>query len=207
MNVNAVLVMTSAVCLLTLFLNFGPTLGVREESALKWLSALGPIIAIGLFVVAFLQFDLTRQSAERQQRAYLGVSNHQISNTGLNQSPLFHVVIKNFGLTPAFKVRYWVTGVLKPYPPSSLDDVEFRPAKLPLFPTDTIDLIFSSDPLTPQQFAAVQDGASRIYVYGRVQYFDAFNVERNTRFRLQFGGKALIDIGRMAWTDSGNEAD
>jgi len=86
MNINAILVLTSAACLLTLFLNLGPTLSVREERAIKWLSAIGPFIAIGLFAVAYLQFDLNRQSSERQQRAYLGVSYTPIQR--LSEKPL-----------------------------------------------------------------------------------------------------------------------
>ena len=74
--------------------------------------ALGAVIATLLAtgaaaLAAWQTVSTMRHTAERQLRAYLGMSEGVIENFAVNTRPRVRLVVKNFGQTPAKRFRYW----------------------------------------------------------------------------------------------------
>jgi hypothetical protein len=62
-------------------------------------------------------------------------------------------------------------------------------------------------PLDAEAVATIRDGSAyRLYVWGEVRYFDIFNIERVTKFRLMQGGPNFRP-GKLEICEEGNEAD
>jgi hypothetical protein len=181
-------------------------------------------LTILLVIAAFLQFialiwqavvlkgalSLSKDTAQRQLRAYIGVSS--ASMRMINKNTLAIVVcIKNFGKTPALKVRHFIDHKMGKYPlrvtlekPTKSD----ADANAVIFPTieswaqDAVDL--SKEPIV--------EGMT-LFVYGHIIYEDVFGHERWTKFLYLFpapnvevplviGSEYLLTINF-----DGNEAD
>ena len=147
-------------------------------------------------------------TAHRQLRAYLNVSEAGIKTVdGIMTA---HVIIKNFGQTPAYRVVQWVgivgTNVedLSPQftnPGDSIDQScgvigpgSTREFKIPLL-----------DKITPQKIVSLKEEKAVIYVYGEISYLDTFNICHTTKYRLFHKGDA-VGTSRLAETNEGNEA-
>jgi hypothetical protein len=62
-------------------------------------------------------------------------------------------------------------------------------------------------PLDAEAVATIKDGSAyRLYVWGEVRYFDIFDIERVTKFRLMQGGENFRP-GKLEICEEGNEAD
>jgi hypothetical protein len=134
------------------------------------------------------QSALLQDSAQRQLRAYVGVSRVRL-NLQDKLLPVGLVEIQNFGKTPAYKVRHWTGIGVQPYPPIG-----------PLPPSTATSFSVAVIHPNVKNVGAVElgkrlpDGAPigtkdlTIYVYGEIAYQDAFAKEHLTKFRFFFGG-------------------
>jgi hypothetical protein len=177
------------------------------------------IAAIASFV-AFLQFGaliatvlIMVFNGRRQLRAY--VFNTQSGIHYLDQ-PLsqVHVVIKNSGQTPAYKLSDWMAIKLTKFPPT-------EPLTLLLPPADESVVKSESDfgpgdafnkvqeiRLSDETKAALRAGTMAIYVYGEIRYRDAFKRRRYTKYRLMYGGDAgARPEGALVACKEGNKAN
>ena len=161
-----------------------------------------------LLVTSFQLFTI-RRNAQRQMRAYLGVLDHKISDVAEGQRPRLQISVKNFGQTPARKVQYWLHSKLDEYPlQNNLPERPFRSERIVLFPTDGTTPTFElADPFNAADMAGLQSGNRRLYVYGQIRYTDAFDHDRNTYFRLMYGGSLNMSLGRLVWAETGNDQD
>ena len=154
-----------------------------------------------LAVFAFAQFGETRRSSERQLRAYIYPDGTYIQLwDDMNPQPLparpgcLHVTVsvKNSGQTPAHGVLHW--GALTVRNVADEDQLE-PPAKLEVVsPANVgagVPLLKStwSGTVSPADIHDIETGVKAIYVYGKVEYLDAFNKRRYTRYRLKYAGK------------------
>src|ERR1700730_1665875 len=80
-------------------------------------------IAVAASVFALLQFFaliatvcIMMCTAKRQLRAYIGVFVKRVPTVVVDTSPSAILSYKNFGQTPANKVRYWCKMIIEPYP-------------------------------------------------------------------------------------------
>ena len=150
-------------------------------------------------------------TARRQLRAYISVDYEQVRDINGNPKPnVIGLAIKNCGQTPAHAVSHWtMSGVvdfpLRPggvLPPPGIPD----PAKVKtvLHPTmhRTVLLPFS---LSDESKEQIRSGKFAFYVWGEVNYLDAFDHPRKTRFCFFLNKEALAQ-NRMAYYESGNEA-
>jgi hypothetical protein len=132
-----------------------------------------------------------KDTTQKQLRAYLGVSECCLKLEPPN-IPEGQVSIKNFGQTPARKVRQWIgiaifpqplVGQL-PEPPEGMQTsvsiispgshhINVAPVKVPIRACDLPSLY------TPEH---------SVYVYGRVAYEDIFENEWSTNYRFFCGG-------------------
>jgi hypothetical protein len=63
-------------------------------------------------------------------------------------------------------------------------------------------------PLSREEYETVLDGKQfAIFLWGRVEYFDAFGIERHLTYRYQLGGAEQFRVGVMHLSPYGNEAD
>jgi hypothetical protein len=135
----------------------------------------------------------------------------EITNTACG--PITYIQIKNSGQTPAYKVVHWGNICVREYPLISN-----------LAPTPTLSLknasvlgpgiystkyLFLSAPLTAQEVSDLRAGTAAIYVYGEINYRDAFGKKRFTKYRLMHHvGQGAIGINTgLIFADEGNEAD
>jgi hypothetical protein len=150
------------------------------------------------------QLAVAQDTENRSLRAYIGISDHKIEDVS-GSNPILRVVIKNFGLTTATNVQYWITSHLDDYPnPTHLTPEPFRPDISVMFPGSVDSPSFSFTKLEEMDTKGINDGTKPLYVYGAIKYTDAFLCHRVTEFRLMYMKPSLTE-GRMAWAPAGNE--
>jgi hypothetical protein len=125
--------------------------------------------------------ELARDTAKQQLRAYVCVVAADIVFAKVDE-PGIEIRIKNCGLTPAYNVSMWSGLAVSTHPlQRSLDKPpeEFGMNQSVLAP-DGFELMHPIFPLGTAQHT--------LYVYGQINYVDAFNDHHTTDFRLLFGG-------------------
>jgi len=135
----------------------------------------------------------------------------EITNTACG--PIVYIQIKNCGQTPAYKVVHWgnicvrefpLTSQLPPTPILALKNASvLGPGIL------STKYLFLPTPLTAQEISDLRAGTAAIYVYGEVDYQDAFGKKRFTKYRIMHHvGQGAIGINAgLTFADEGNEAD
>jgi len=188
----------------------------------KWLVVVGAvqfIALIGQGVVFFLTLRSMSDTAQRQLRAYIGVSESGLKLQPEN-IPEGQVYIKNFGQTPAYNVRQWIAIALLPHPlPTNLPEPpEGFLTSTSLIPSGGhhINVVPVKQPIPADILALLATPELALYVYGRVVYEDIFGKERHTQYRLIYGGREGIRkkttsngilMGLMKFDSAGNKAD
>lgn len=161
--------------------------------------------------------------SERELRAYVFPVDFKVRNfkTALStlspaQNIYAFVRIKNTGQTPAYKVTCQVKMTVGPFPQTdftiSEKEAEFAPTHIG--PGVEISCSPVKDTLLPMQHAkGVIEGGWAIYVFGRIDYVDAFTHPRWTTFRtLARGDQGVMalaegkDVLLLAADEEGNDA-
>lgn len=137
----------------------------------------------------------------RDLRAYVGVSKTLLSFKNPLQ-PKGMVEIKNFGKTPAYKVRHHMAITLGPHPLAiPFPNIPASPSAstFALYPdikhTNSVNLKEPVPVGTP-----IGTIGHTVYVFGEITYEDAFGNEWWTKYRFIFGGPG----GGMFYTDNGS---
>ena len=152
------------------------------HDALAVLTALLVAVTGGLWVATRSLVKGAETTAQRQLRAYVFVEGEERPDhvpiidaiQGMISVPF---VIRNRGLTPAYKMRRWTRVEILPYPLTAPLEMNPISGSVPL------DL----GPSTPVYISAVRkrawstaeingtlSGRLRIYIYGQIDYFDTF---------------------------------
>lgn len=146
-------------------------------------------------------------TAERQLRAYILHNNDEEMDHNGGRIKVT-VRIKNFGQTPAHKLRCWLFMGFYKFPLDvPLDAPDYEKGSLStLGPTGIItQTIELPAALNQAEFNAVLKGEGAIYVSGELYYFDVFNVERSTKFRFVSTGNDFSRC-KLAVCNEGNVA-
>lgn len=174
-------------------------------------SGVGAIIVSSLALIfTFREARASRSQREQELRAYLHISlypERQVSgidnlvkfffhggdpSKGIPQAT-YYVVLENHGQTPAKNVECWRRISIAPYP--NLGDVEFPrqaadesrdgvPSRSSLAPRGKSMLPTGLDTrLTQEEFDAVRQNKSALYLHGWVTYEDVFGKTWKTEFR------------------------
>ena len=135
----------------------------------------------------------TERTAQSQLRAYVSVESGGVQHGIVDGQPGFqvHVVLKNYGVTPAYRFRTWINA------PVILDTgaVPFIGPTVPL--EDRPPSILGPGSLAHMHWnavfpmLAVQDirsGTKAIFVWGGADYIDAFGHPRHFMFRCAMSG-------------------
>ena len=149
------------------------------------------------------------KTAERQLRAYISViATGKIPNSMNPRLPAYQIKIKNTGQTPAYGMKSW-RGI-------GIHELPLVTELKPMGNVTDADPVLGSQceavlpirrvtPFSSEQIASVKVGTHAIYIFGRVEYKDAFGFPHFTDFCLYEidGGP---DAG-LKHTASGNNAD
>jgi hypothetical protein len=168
------------------------------------------LVVAGLVLIGVIQYELFSRSARQQLRAYLLVESAARLGEHTDH-PEFLVVVRNFGQTPAYGVRTWISvtpaerGGYAPLPGPEQGLVEASDAALG--PGGTFELAkrYEVD-WDPEKFEEFLSGRTTMYVYGEVSYRDAFRRRRYTRFRAMYGAEHFR-TGGLSIAARGNESN
>lgn len=181
---------------------------------------IGAITAV-IAIAAIMQWRETRRTAERQLRAYvLNSTATIIDGTNLDPKPFLDrtgqpgmmIEIKNFGQTPAFQLIHWSEMEVSPTareaaikPPASLGKI--HPNVIGPGHTNSKSRWLERS-LSVQEIAGIQNGTYGIYIYGRIEYVDAFGEPRWSNYKLVYTNAAWPPIGnpRLTFCGDGNDA-
>jgi hypothetical protein len=173
--------------------------------------ALLALLQLSIFIVMI-------QTSRRQLRAYVQVHSAKIYNAldGKGGPVAAHIVIKNFGRTPAHKVAYASELAFEKHPPPSatnfiISDKEFSVpsrSKSGLAPGQTEEVVeIARRPgLNEQERRDLVDGQMAIFVYGEIRFTDVFGRAQRTRYRYMLGGPhGVRSGGTLVACEDGNE--
>jgi hypothetical protein len=173
---------------------------------LTWLTGILAGSTVGLWGVTYFTLRHGRETAERQLRAYLSIE-RSIRQDGEIQLPIFGITFKNCGQTPAYAGTFWVDIQIHPMPLKA----ELIPTDRKMIgtfilpPTNTFSVDQLNDDsvasLTEPQIPEFREGNLAYYVFGRLDFIDAFGKARWLKFRSRYafncvakGGLHMLDI-------------
>jgi len=198
------------------------------ERRMVWLT--GALVLVGLIqaLVFFIQArrlretidatrdttDVMRDTAQRQLRAYVFVHKIVVENIFDPDSPVTHIILKNTGLTPAYKLTAWAGMDIREYPLRGpfdflIDPVlpkHILPAKGLLNKYVYTMLRRPRRAISAQEQVALRTTTTALYVFGEISYEDAFTTNWTTTFRFMIGGPAGVrSDGACVVCEDGNE--
>lgn len=180
-------------------------LGIRMNPV----DALMAASTFALFITTAWLVWITREGSRRQLRAYVLVESCKLTKDK-DDSPVVHLVTKNFGQTPAHDVVTWIGTRVDEYPlqselPDPGDAVRAHPSIIGPGSFQESFVTVTRQNWAQWELIRAKEGA--VYVWGRVKYTDAFRKSRTTRFRLMLQGDHAVDNGRFGNCEEGNYAD
>jgi hypothetical protein len=161
----------------------------------------------GLVLVARRQYKTSRA----QLRAYVFVESAELRDLNVGETPSAIISVKNFGETPAYKVKQWSALGYHDYPltapiPKNEKD-EINPER-PLAPSDhftvqaTVKFVMNAETLK-----TLENKGRALFIVGEIFYEDVFHYQRWTRYCLFCGGPQGIRGGAFSAYEKYNEAD
>ncbi len=173
-------------------------------------------IVLGLFTVSLAGSTQelvreTRQTGERQLRAYISITPKNVMNWKLNTVTNrvgFEFEIRNHGQSPGFEIcyDYWMGFADSPFPKGfELPSVDRQyDQNNSLFPDAEVPvrLIFERV-LTAEEINDIELGSKRFHLWGIMRYRDIFKENRTPKFSFSFGGpdfsKAMRGTAGAKW--------
>src|ERR1700733_5256802 len=178
------------------------------------------VVAIGGIVVAIRTLNHMRESSERQLQAYVLPDKSSIVDGTMLTPPQpakmnvpgVTMLIRNFGQTPAYKVISWAQ--------IAVIAVENENTMLVVPPlqkrfSNTVGpggtnnkALWFDRPLAANEITDIAAGVRGIYLYGKIEYQDAFNRLRFTNFRLRYTGPFPPHPEAIFWfSENGNDSN
>ena len=180
-------------------------------------------IATGAAAYYTRQQWLTAEDQEKRSlRAYVSVAVDQYPDLSSEHFDV-SIVFKNHGQTPAFGLHNWLLATTDDNP---MQESVFEKGKeffarvagderSVLFPgaefkaqtAQGMDQFGYSAVLPEEEKNRIRKGWRTMWVFGQVDYRDAFGKDRFTRFRLFMTGEYMTRIGKLFWAAKGNCTD
>lgn len=165
-------------------------------------------IAASALVAALLQFGalvvtigVMMLSTRRQLRAYISILGGSITYVNLIEGGSgLHVNIdfKNFGQTPAYKMSSWIkepkileSSAIPFTEPTPLED---RMGESITGPTAAFNIHWTLQ-VTEEDISSLNNGSKKIFVWGGVDFIDAFGRKRHFIFRMTNDGRKILKPG------------
>ncbi|MGO8868767.1 MAG: hypothetical protein ACLQME_19950 [Alphaproteobacteria bacterium] len=171
--------------------------------ALIYTAVTGAILLYGI-----RSFNLNSETARHQLRAYVFLKSGEIDLTGpttYKSVPIF----KNWGQTPAYRVRAWTNSEIREFPlQSELHIRQFGQEQVELGPGAEMWLDHKSEvPLQPTDLGDIRAGRKAFYVWGTIRYIDEFGCPRFINFRLASREEERPGVWSLHTEPAGNNSD
>ncbi len=186
-----------------------------------WVEKFAVAFAALAFFASAWQGWVARDSEKRQLRAYV-YAIPSVSNFAVGQSAIVQITLKNGGLTPAYNPSFAMGYEIAPDSVAKLPADIGNELPIPTFTPDgtgqfiyqehileeTLPSIFGK-PITQAQFnAVVVAKTSQIYIWGRVNYLDAFGHHWHTNYCFGLSGTNVnISSPEYTYCPNNNDAD
>jgi hypothetical protein len=186
---------------------FGRSRNVVSEKK-HWFDYVAVASACSACVAAlFLSYQgwVARDTAKRQLRAYVLVSQSDATISAPNNAQI-RVQLKNFGLTPAYKLSGWSCMIVGRFSKDVVGNVgletnfpvppfnEKQAQNTVLAPQDSEEVFLFPHfcnggleevrSITRDEISRIQNGTAAIYLYGEHHYFDAFGNRHFLKYRV-----------------------
>lgn len=156
--------------------------------------------------------EVARSTAERQLRAYVFPISASMLDFAIGSIPRADITIKNTGQTPAYdctviaciyRIGLPIVGAFPaPEVPTRMSGGSLGPG-MERHPKPALN-----KPLCEADHTEIMDGRDSIFVFGRINYTDAFGEPRFANFRYEFGRQnARRNDGGMHVCAEGNESN
>lgn len=169
------------------------------------------VLAVGTLFLWFATRRLVKGSektAERQLRAYMNNVSTIIRNVEVGKVPEVRVEIKNWGHTPAYRVRHTGSYTLAIFPWSGTVRPPSYRSESTVGPGSNAFMLLKGHTLAAEHVAGLNDGSLAIYIEGSIIYNDAFDHDRFTNYRFWVGGDRGFPPDQAMFTDiRGNDAN
>jgi len=143
------------------------------------------------------------------QRAYVSVSDAEISDLTGENAPTVAVTIKNTGVTPAYGLTWRATFAAREFPAIQeivLDRTKVAP-EIVLPPGEVLSYKWTFTDWKDEWSKRIAKGDAAIFAVGEIFYKDAFGNSHFTKYRLIHGGDSMVSPGKFGPAAEGNEAD
>jgi hypothetical protein len=188
-----------------------------REDPIESITAIIAFANCAVALLIFCQIRDTRQSSERQLRAYIVVGEAECVFVP-NGNTLGIIRFKNTGQTPAYRMRVYGQANIFDWP---LDEGRLtEPEVIPEASSEPLGPLMVRDhhgQAAGASMATLTNGTRALVVWGYAIYNDAFGIERHTYFRFFAGGatrlrstNAIRDglvVYQMSAHQNGNDAD
>lgn len=153
------------------------------------------------------QVAVARNAANRQLRAYVGVSSIDVKTAGEGYLAA-KILFRNYGRTPAYNCTAHLAASVEKWPAigPSKSNVSPEPQArgVTLHPTAEFEGWAGCDAL--EHAPDIENGVKAFYIFGFVQYFDDEGVSRRTNFAYRGTGSVFFRTHEVHLCLSGNTA-
>lgn len=148
-----------------------------------------------------------QETAQRQLRAYIFIVNGRVERLGDNRLKAA-LTIKNFGATPAYQLTHQTAVRIVPNEEPTGYSQEGVSKQVLLIPpnADAPLNCFSVKSFELDDHRAYAQDQCHIFVYGTLNYLDAFGRPQTTHFRFEVTGDIWASRGHLQQTEDGNDA-
>lgn len=184
--------------------------GALVSSAAAFFTGWAAIAAASAARAARDSVKLSSDIAERQLRAYVLIERAALSRHPDRKEDFWaiHIIVKNSGQTPAYKMRAKTEKRFIQNGPEimELSDESMSHPIITIAPGHdyTIRMAFNEFPKSLNLWETFKNEGFRAYVYGRIDYEDAFGKPRFLTFQMVHGCEPIHEFGMC---DKGNDAN
>jgi hypothetical protein len=151
----------------------------RKDETLVAFTIILAFSTIFLWVATRDLVSSAEKTARSQLRAYISVVNGDIQLVNGANGIQAQIKIKNFGQTPAHRTVAWASvRVLEAEITGFSMKKGDKPATRAVMGPGAETIVARLVAVSPDDLAAIHSGTKRIFVWGRVEYIDAFNKRR-----------------------------
>ena len=157
------------------------------KNAATIFAALALCVSLAAFGLSYKTYTTGTDVIHKEQRAYMAIDKDamKLNADGTRDG---YIIVKNFGLSPAFDVHTQTGTALGAYP---IQEKEFDAAPheyhVQDFPTVApniaMQILFKTQSMGPKQTEAFQAGKAAIYIFGKISYRDIFGKTHINEFR------------------------
>ena len=174
------------------------------EAVIALFTIILAIATILLWVVTQGILTDSRLTTQQQLRAYVFIRDSMLEGFSSPSGPSFNITFTNSGKTPAWNLKIAMDAFILEHPSSQERHAGEFSDHGALGPNGIYTMSATMPALTQEEIADVRAANKAIYVFGRVEFEDAFGNEQWLVFRIFFNRKT--ERGSFFSAPTGNDA-